>query len=155
MISLFNILSPDEQESMYKAPILVSILIAGADGDIDKNEIREGLAQAKKKQRNGSEDLMNIYQEIGEDFEDKLKIVLQSYPVEVSQRNLLIVEELARLNVVLPKLDGDFAVRYYRSLCDLAIKIAQSSGGLLGMKSVGAAEAIYVKLPMLKDPSVK
>ena len=153
MIPQFDRLSQDEQEFMYKAPILVAILIAGADGDIDRNEIREGITQAKKKQKLASLELMEFYREIGEDFEDKLKIVLQSYPMEAVQRNPLIEEELSRLNAVFPKLDKSFSAQYYQSICDLALKIAQSSGGLLGMKSVGAAEARYVKLPMINAPA--
>ena len=153
MSSQFEKLAQDEQEFMYKAPILVAILIAGADGDIDRNEIKEGIAQANKRQRSASVELMELYKEISTDFEDKLKIVLQEYPVEVSQRNGLIVEELSKLNAILPKLDKNFSSGYYKSICDLALKIAQSSGGLLGMKSIGAAEARYVKLPMIKDPS--
>src|SRR6266571_799636 len=98
MIPQFDRLSQGEQEFMYKAPILVAILIAGADGDIDRNEIQEGITQAKKKQKIASLELMEFYREIGEDFEDKLKIVLQGYPVEATQRNPLIVEELSRLN---------------------------------------------------------
>ncbi len=155
MISYFKTLSQEEQEFMYKVPILVSILIAGADGDIDRKEIQEGIAQAKKKQNTASAELKELYKEIEEDFEDKLKIVLQNYPMEVTQRNPLIVEELSQLNSLLPKLDIAFATQYYQSICDLAMKVAQSSGGLLGMKSIGAAEARYVKLPMIKDPSAK
>jgi hypothetical protein len=71
----------------------------------------------------------------------------------VSQRNALIAEELSQLNVVFPKLDPDFSKQYYQSVCDLALKIAKSSGGLLGMHSVGSEEARYVKLPMIKDPA--
>ncbi len=153
MIPQFDRLSQEEQEFMYKAPILVSILIAGADGEIDRSEIREGLAQAKKRNRNAGMELMDLYRQISEDFEDKLKVVLRSYPVEASQRNSLISEELTRLNSLFPKLDKTFATQYYQSICDIAMKVAQSSGGLLGMKSVGSAEAKYVKLPMIKDPS--
>ncbi len=153
MIPQFNRLSQEEQEFMYKAPILVSILIAGADGDIDRSEIREGLAQSKKKNRNAGMELMELYRQISEDFEDKLKIVLQGYPVEASHRNSLIAEELTRMNSLFPKLDRGFAAQYYKSICDIAMKVAQSSGGLLGMNSVGSAEARYVKLPMIKDPS--
>lgn len=154
MIPQFDKLSPDEQEFMYKVPILVAILIAGADGDIDRSEIEEGIAQAKKRQRNASTEMMELYREIGEDFEDKLKIVLQNYPVEATQRNGLLVDELSRLNTILVRLDKSFSASYYQSICDLAMKVAKSSGGLLGMKSVGAAEARYVKLPMVKDPSL-
>jgi len=153
MIPQFDRLSQDEQEFMYKAPILVAILIAGADGEIDRNEIQEGITQAKKKQKMASVEMMELYREISEDFEDKLKIVLQSYPVEAVQRNTMIVEELSRLNSVFPRLDKNFSTQYYQSICDLAVKVAQSSGGLLGMKSIGAAEARYVKLPMINVPA--
>ncbi len=100
-----------------------------------------------------SVEMMELYREISEDFEDKLKIVLQSYPVEAVQRNTMIVEELSRLNSVFPRLDKNFSTQYYQSICDLAVKVAQSSGGLLGMKSIGAAEARYVKLPMINVPA--
>jgi len=153
MIPQFDRLSHGEQEFMYKAPVLVAILIAGADGEIDRDEIQEGMAHAKMKQKMASQGMMELYREISEDFEDKLKIVLQSYPVEVSQRNALIVEELSQLNTVFPKIDRDLAKQYYQSICDLAMKVAKSSGGLLGMNSVGAAEARYVKLPMVNDPA--
>jgi len=153
MVPQFDKLSPGEQEFMYKAPVLVAILIAGADGEIDRNEIHEGLNHARKKQKVASLGMIELYREISEDFEDKLKIVLQSYPVEVTQRNALIVEELSQLNTLFPKIDRDFAKLYYQSICDLAMKVAKSSGGLLGMNSIGSAEARFVKLPMVQDPS--
>lgn len=153
MISPLEGLTVGEQEFMHKAPILVCILIAGADGNIDREEIKGAIAQAKKKTRNSSEGMMELYREIGEDFEDKLKILLQAYPVEVTQRNPMIVEELSQLNSILPKIEKNFAVQFYQSICDLAMKVAESSGGWFGMKSVGEAEAKYVKLPMIKDPA--
>jgi hypothetical protein len=153
MISSLEGLTNAEQEFMLKAPILVCILIAGADGDIDRDEIKGAIAQADKRQRNASGAMMELYREIGEDFEDKLKILLQAYPVEVTQRNPLIVDELLQLNSILPKVDKVFAMQFYQSIRDLALKVAESSGGWFGMKSVGEAEAKYVKLPMIKDPA--
>ena len=64
----------------------------------------------------------------------------------------MIVQELAQLNHVLPKIDAAFAKALYGSIRDIARKIAESSGGLLGIKSVGQEEAQYVNLPMIKDP---
>jgi hypothetical protein len=153
MISYLESLTGAEQEFMLKAPILVCILIAGADGDIDRDEIKGAIAQANKRQRNASGAMTELYREIGEDFEDKLKILLQGYPVDVTQRNPLIVEELSQLNVIFPKVDNVFAMQFYQSIRDLALKVAESSGGWFGMKSVGEAEAKYVKLPMIKDPA--
>ena len=96
---------------------------------------------------------MELYDEVGSDFEDKLKIVLQGYPVKGQLRNKAITEELVLLNDFWPKLDDDFSKAYYQSLRDLALSVAQSSGGILGMNTIGAEEAKYINLPMIKDPS--
>jgi len=36
---------------------------------------------------------------------------------------------------------------------EIAVEIAESSGGLLGLKSVGDEEAQFLSLSMIKDPS--
>src|SRR5882672_10015298 len=153
MIPEFDRLSGSEMELMLKAPILACILIAGADGHIDQNEIQGAIEVARKKQKRSRANLLEFYRYVGEDFEDKLKIVLQSYPLKAGQRNPAIVEELRTLNLVLPKLDKSFAQAFYKSIKEIAVSIAESSGGLLGMNKVGDEEAQYIGLPMIKDPS--
>lgn len=150
MISELRKLSEAEQEFFAKSPILVCILIAGADGTIDRREVNEAIEQAKKRQAQIG--ISDFYKELGEDFEDKLKIVLRDYSPDPTQRNAQIAEELKRLNDILPKLDKDFSAKFYKSLREIALKIAQSSGGILGMKSVGKEEMQYVELPMLQEP---
>jgi hypothetical protein len=152
MISELRKLTVEEQEFFAKSPILVCILIAGADGTIDKKEVNEAIDQAKKRQAQFG--VAEFYREVGEDFEDKLKIVLREYPNKPSDRNALIVEELKKLNEIIPKLNKDFAHLFYRSLREIALKIAQSSGGILGMKAVGKEESKFVELPMLKEPTL-
>jgi hypothetical protein len=152
MISEFDSLDDREIELMLKAPILVCILIAGADGTIDEKEIKEAIAVARKNiGKKGA--LSNYFRELSEDFEDKLKITIQGYPYESTQRTPLIVEELAGLNRLWSKLDKTFAKNFYDSLRDIAEKIASSSGGVLGIKSVGSEEARYISLPMLQKPA--
>jgi hypothetical protein len=147
MISEFNNLNDREIELMLKAPILVCILIAGADGTIDQKEIKEAIAVARKNTgKKGS--LSTYFKDLSEDFEDKLKITIQGYPYESTQRTPLIIEELTEL----PKFEKTFAQSFYDSLRDIAEKIASSSGGLLGIKSVGSEEARYISLPMLQKP---
>lgn len=153
MIEQFDKLNSDEQDVMFKAPILVCILIAGADGTIDKKEIKEAIAYAQKQAKTHTS-LSNYFKEISQDFEDKLKVLIQGYPYESTQRTPLIVDELSRLNEVLPKLDKVFSKQVYMSLKSIAEKIASSSGGLLGLNSVGDEEARLVNLPMVKDPSL-
>jgi len=151
MIDEFEKLKDNEIESLLKAPLLVCILIAGADGTIDKKEIREAISFAQKQTKSQSL-LAGYFGEVSQDFEDKLKILIQGYPYESTQRNPLIIQELQDLNNVLPKLSKTFALALYNILKSIAEKIATSSGGLLGLKSIGNEEARLINLPMINNP---
>ena len=152
MIKEFSKLNEHQIELMLKAPILVCILIAGADGTIDNKEIKEALAIAQKNKKTRGV-LAGYFKELSQDFEDKLKITIQAYPYESTQRAPLIVDELAGINMLWPKVDPTFAKCFYDTLKDIAEKIASSSGGLLGIKKVGSEEAKYIKLAMITDPA--
>jgi tellurite resistance protein len=154
MIPEFNSLSSDEVERMHKAPMLVCILIAGADGRIDQSEISKAISLATTRQKTGKSRLLEFYSEVGSDFEDKLKIVIQGFPVKEKERAPKVIAELAQLNDILSKLDKEFSVQFYRSLTEIALEIAKSSGGVLGMKTVGQEEARYLSLNMIEDPSL-
>jgi len=153
MIPEFDNLSQPEIELMHKAPMLVCILIAGADDHIDNKEIRKAITLTEKKQKRAKSHLLDFYKEVGEDFEDKLKIVIQGFPVEVEERTPLVMESLSQINPILKKVNKNFALEFYKSLREIASEIAKSSGGLLGLKSIGDEEARYVELQMLKDPA--
>ncbi len=152
MVEELEKLAASEVEILLKAPLLVCILIAGADNEIDKKEIKGAIELAKKAKSKAN--LSEFYKMVTEDFEDKLKIILQGLPMETTQRNPLLFEELSRLNFILPKIDKAFALDYYKSLTYISKKIAESSGGVLGMKSVGDEELKLVRLPMIKPPAV-
>lgn len=154
MVKEFESLNNSEIELLLKTPMLVCILIAGADGSIDRKEIKGAIELAQKKQRKGRAALLEYYQIMAEDFEDKLKITIQSYPNEVKRREEAIVAELAELNHVLPKLPVGFASEFYNSMKGIALNIAESSGGILGMNKVGEHEERYINLPMIKQPGL-
>jgi hypothetical protein len=151
MIKELEKLKDNELELMLKAPVLLCILIAGADGTIDRKEIREAINLTVKKKDKTILD--NYFREVSQDFEDKLKVLLQSYPYESTQRNPILIQELGQLNPILKKLDRYFAKSFYDMLKQLAEKIAGSSGGLWGMMSVDSEEAKFIALPMIDDPA--
>ncbi|MEO1053240.1 MAG: hypothetical protein AAFX87_21590 [Bacteroidota bacterium] len=153
MINAFSDLSTEEKDLMLRVPMLVSILIAGADNNIDRSEIKKSISIINNKQSTARQDLMEYYQEIGTDFEDKLKIVMQSYPVDSSERNPIIIGELEKLNDILPKLERNYAIKFYESIKDVAKKIAEASGGVLGYMAVGYEESKLIGLNMINDPS--
>lgn len=153
MIEEFKVLTQEEVEMMLKVPIIVSILIAGADNDIDNTEIKEASSISRLKQKKARLDLIDYYKEVGVDFEDKLKVLIQQYPAKAEERNPILIEELEQLNSILPKLSRKFAIEFYASIKDIAKKIAEASGGLLGYMAVGYEESRLIGLNMIKDPS--
>lgn len=153
MIDEFKALSAEEIDLMCQAPVLVTILIAGADSTIDNAEIKEAREMAKLKQSKDNEVLNEYYKVIGNSFEDELKKRIHILPKDTQQRNLVILDELRKLNMILPKLNKKFSVNFYTHLKDLAKRIAEASGGVLGYMAVGKEESEFVDLNMLKDPS--
>ena len=153
MIEEINALENEERDLMYKAPILVAILVAGADGNIDRAEIKEAISISSLKKVKARKALKDYYTEVGEHFEDKLKHGITTYPSDVGEREKMISAELEQLNAVLPKLDSKFAVEFHASLKDFAKRVAEASGGIFGYMSVGYEESKLVDLKMIKDPS--
>lgn len=151
MIKELDNLKDSEVELMLKAPVLLCMLIAGADGTIDRKEIREAINVTLRQKDKIILD--SYFKEVSQDFEDKLKVLLQSYPYESKQRNPILIQELSQLNPILRKLPKSFSKPFYNMLKELAEKIAGSSGGFWGMMSVDSEEAKYISLPMIDDPS--
>ncbi|HMJ68434.1 MAG TPA: hypothetical protein VK508_06050 [Cyclobacteriaceae bacterium] len=138
---------------MLRAPLVACILIAGADGNVDRKEIEKAIHHTRKSAKKSKASIVEYFKLVEEDFEDKLKIVLQTLPVQVADRNHLIVEELTRLNSILPKLNKLFATEFYAKMRGLAHEVASSSGGVLGINKVGEEEAQYIELSMIRNPA--
>lgn len=153
MISEFSTLRDDEIEVLLNAPVYVAVLIAGADGEIDKKEIKQALELAQGKQSRERAQLIDYYKEVGLGFESKFFKLSEELPDEVADRNSSISSELRKLNHILPKIDHNFAVKLVASLKDMAKKVAGASGGVLGYMSVSYEEAKLVELDMIKDPA--
>src|SRR6187397_947478 len=102
MIPEFSKLNDSEIDLMLKAPVLVCILIAGADGNIDKKEIKEAILLTQKKT---NATLAGYLNEVSQDFEDKLKVLIQSYPHTPAERAVAIMKELGQLDAVFTKID--------------------------------------------------
>lgn len=147
-------LSAEQKAILYEAPILVCILIAGADDDIDSNEIKKSIAFAKSSAKASRHHLYKYYQEVASDFENKLAKAIELLPVKARDRNPVISEKLKQLNEVFKIIEKPFAIVMYASLKELAIKVAKSSGGVLGINAISEEEAEYLDLGMVKDPSL-
>ena len=152
MVAEFKRLKEEEKELMYKAPLLVCILVAGADGKIDRKEIKKGISLANNRWKSDPF-LAPFMKELGQDVEDKMKILLQQFPMSSTTRNEQLGNELQKINAILPNLENSFSQAYYHMLLELARGIAGSSGGILGMGSISPDEEKLLKLEMIKNPN--
>jgi hypothetical protein len=153
MTNHLAVLNHEEIETIRRAPILVAILIAGADKNIDRMEMREALRISRYKPLKARDLLVDFYKEIRTDFEFNIKEEIASLPREARKRNPVIIRELEKLNRILPKLDKKFAIQFYESMKDIAHRIAKSSGGILGYIAVGYEESRLLELKMIRNPT--
>jgi len=152
MIKYFENLRDDDIQIMYKVPVYVTILIAGADDKIDKKELQEAISIANLKKIKARKLLVDYYAEVVDSFEDDLYKEIDALPDSAEERNPILVKKLERLNIIFRYLDNSFAVQFYESIKDWAKKIATASGGVLGFLSVGLEESKFVELRMVRNP---
>ncbi len=153
MIQEFEILSQSERELMYSLPVYVAVLIAGADGDIDKREVARANNLANDKLKNARKDLIPYYNQANEDFEDKLKMAIANLPSGTKERQKVLVEKLKESNDIFAALPKKYAIALYASLKEIAKKIAEASGGVFGYMAIDFEESRLIELKMIKDPS--
>ena len=153
MIPEFQNLTEEEADLMYKVPALVCILIAGADNRIDGREVEEAILLSRMKQTRARKDLIDYYREVGKTFQEQLSAYIEELPDDAEERTQWISDELAKINPILKKIDKNFAIKFYASMQDVAKKIAEASGGVLGLLKVSHSESKLITLPMIKDPS--
>lgn len=144
-------LSAEDQKVLLDAVPYITILVAGADGNIDMKEVEWSEKLTKIRSFSYEEELRPFYKKVGENFDERLHQLMDKLPKGKNERNQAISEELAKLNKVLPKLDHFYARHYYHSLKSFADHVAHSSGGVMGWLSVGFEEYKVIDLHMI-DP---
>lgn len=152
MLKEFEELREDEIDLMLSVPILVSVLIAGADGNIDQKEKKEAILLAHTKQHHVTKQLAGYYQLVGQNFEEKLLTCIAKTSDDLDIRNGDLIQELRKLNLILPKLEKHFAIKFYASIEEWAKRIAEASGGIMGYMSVTYEEAKLLTLKMIRSP---
>lgn len=153
MLSEFKNLNEQETSLLLEAPALISILIAGADGEINKKEIDWGAKIAHFRSENENSVLQNYYREVDKMFIDTLEQFLSTLPQDIEERKNKINSELSKLNDVFKKLDKSYASELYKSFLSLAKHVAQSSGGIWGFGSISPEEQKMLGLEMINNPS--
>ena len=145
-------LTPSEKQTLLDAPLLVTILIAGADNNIDKREKSWASKISNYRSTTAHYTLHDYYTLAAVDFDARLDTLIEELPNTGAERLPILSARLALLNGILAKLDARFAISFYKSMKTFAKEIAEASGGILGWFSKSKEEEKYLNLDMIQHP---
>jgi len=154
MILEFRNLNEKEINLLLNAPSLITLLIAGAEGNIEEKETNWGAKITHFRGENKESILQSYYQEVDSCFNETLKELISAMPKNVDERTKAINSELQRLNDILPKLVQNFAKELHKSYVTLAKHVAQASGGIWGYGSISPQEQKLIDLEIIRSPDV-
>ena len=149
MLNNLGALNEEEKQELYDAIPVITLLVAGADGDIDDLELAKSEKITRIRGFSGDEGLQEFYDHIGTDYHDRLQRWLKVVPQDTDERTAELSARLEKLNPILAKLDVEWGAKLYKSFTSFAKHVARASGGFLGIGSVNNAEAHVMGLPML------
>lgn len=149
MTSYFANISKEEYEKLQEAIFDVTILIAGADGQIDQEEKEWADKITHTRTFAGPEILRDFYSQIDGYFETHLDERIKGLPTDIEVRNTELATSLRNLNPILAKLPQEVGATYYESLTSLAKHVAKASGGFMRIWAISSEEAAWVELPMI------
>ncbi|MEM9887510.1 MAG: hypothetical protein AAF849_16560 [Bacteroidota bacterium] len=146
----FDHLSVQEQQSLFDAIPLITILVAGADGEIDEKEAAsaEKLTHIRTFDER-SEEVHDYYEQIDDMVESRINSYLKILSKTPLERKAEISTELAKLNPILAKLETTYAAALYQSFLSFAKHIARASGGFFRFLTIGPKEDKVIDLEMI------
>ncbi|MCB9330730.1 MAG: hypothetical protein H6574_06585 [Lewinellaceae bacterium] len=150
MLEGFQHLSSEEIDTLVAAPVNITALIGGADGEIDREERNWSEHLMRARTYSQPHLIQEYYRVASEDFLAKLDKAMAALPKEVEPRSAILTQRIESLNPILAKLDTELAATLYKSFLVLAKETAKASGGFLRIGAVSAVEYQWLDLPMLE-----
>lgn len=148
MTEYFKVLSDAEIDKLKDAISLITVYIAGADGNIDEDEVKWAEKITSIRSYSMPDGLKEFYEDVGIDFQDRVNNYISSLD-NLEKRNTHVEQKLEALNPILAKLSPKMGALLYSSYISFAKHVAKASGGFLGFFSIGPAEAAILDLKML------
>jgi hypothetical protein len=146
----FESLSQEELQVLENAVSQIALLIAGADGAIDKEEMDWAAKLMHIRTYSGEKSIQRFYAEVEANFNIKLRDLMKMGSQNVKERQAALSASIAQVNPILAKLDAHTAYHVYHSYMTLAKSVAKSAGGILGFGAISGAEEKLIGLSMIK-----
>lgn len=147
---IFSGINTEQYDNLKDALSHITILIAGADGEIDEQELNwaEKLTHIRTYAEPAT--LNDFYADVEGSFDQRFKELMEELPDELKAREAVIVERLTKLNDIFNCLPNNVAFQIYTSLTSFAKHIAKASGGFLRFGSISSEEKHWMGLPMIE-----
>jgi hypothetical protein len=144
-----SLLTTEQITLLKDAHAYITVLIAGADGNIDEAELSWAEKIAEIRTYAGDERLNEFHEEVNKEIADKIKQLVAALPSDPASRNQVISETLSGLNPILAALNPSIGAYLYKGYVSFAERIAKASGGVLSFFTIGPEERKWVGLPMI------
>lgn len=149
MIYHFEAVSKAEYEKLQEAISWITLLVAGADNEIDHEETEWAHKLTKIRSYANEDTLHEFYHDVGENFDAVLVDLITSVKGDADTRRKELEEKLSSLNPIMAKLPNHVGAALYQSYKSFAKHVAQSHGGFLGFGSISSNEQKVIGLNTL------
>ncbi len=146
-----SLLSSGQVAQLREAYSHITILIAGADGKIDPDELSWAEKITQIRTFAGDERLKSFHKEVNETISTRIKTLISELPKDTASRNAILSERIAQLNPILSSLDPSLGYYLYKGYVSFAERIAKASGGFLSFFTIGPEEKKWVGLPIINS----
>ena len=148
MLSKIEHLSSAEKNLIVNAPLLISALVSGSDGEFTPSEIQQAVKIIHIKTYSETRDVSGVYKTVDGHTEESIEMLISSLPESTTERNEMLISMLKGLNDIFPKLDNVFAHDLYSSLKELAFYVS-NAGDDLGLSIRSEQEKEMAQLSFL------
>ena len=149
-MKIFENIPKEDLQLLIDAPMLITILIGSAGGNLDEDEKAWGEKLTEVRETTEERILRDYYEKASENFEERMNDTIASLSKNIEERNQEISKKLSKLNEIYKHIDKNFVAELNKSLRTFAHSIAQASGGILGFGSESYDEKQWVDLSMIK-----
>jgi len=116
MITQLEILTTEDREFLYKAPVLVSVLASCSFKEINRAQKADSIKLSHLRTFTADPLLLSYYAEVERNFRSQFEIIAKEYyPFDENKRNAL-KGEIDRVNHILGKLEKTYSETLYKSL---------------------------------------
>ncbi len=152
MHSKIEHLSASEKQLIHDAPLLVTVLLAGADGDFHTSEIKKAVKIIHIKTYSEGKDVRGVYKDIDAHSEEMIDELIHSLPTIPNERTQILKDKLSALNHIFPKIDHVFASDLFKSLRELAFYVSRAHDTELGIGYHSTQEKHLIHLDFIHEP---